>query len=123
MELLPGKSRLQMALHLLVNAGTTMLVGVMFGCILVSFITMHAKAQSSSITTTSSHFNAITVSTDIAVLTTEIHDLKSSVHDLSVKTDKVQSQADITQATGVGIGIAITFLQILGLLVAQTKEK
>ena len=107
-------------MHILVKAGTTMLVGVLFGCLLVSFITTRAKGQSNN--SNNSHFNAVTVSTDIAVLTTELRSMKESVHDLSTKVDKIQSQADITQATGAGIGLAITFLQLLGLFV-RTKER
>jgi hypothetical protein len=115
---LTKKSELYTKLHIIVKGGTTMLVGVLLGCLLTSVITMRAKGQPIPIT----HFNAVTITTDIAVLTNEVHGMKESMHDLTAKVEKVQSQADITQATGAGIGLAITFLQLLGLFV-KSKER
>jgi len=56
----------------------------------------------------------ITTDPSVIVVATRLSILESNTKDISTKLDHLQSEADITEAMGAGIGIAITFLQLLG---------
>lgn len=60
--------------------------------------------------------SARTITTDPAVIVvaTRVSILETNVAAMSAKMDHIQSEADTTEAMGAGIGLAITFLQLLG---------
>lgn len=62
-------------------------------------------------------------STNIAVLASQFHAQDETIRDVLRKMEALKSQADTTQATGVGIGITITFLQLLGFITTRKQER
>ena len=58
--------------------------------------------------------NVVAISTRVAIMDTTLQALLT-------KVDRLQSEADTTEAMGAGIGIAITLLQLLG-FIAKFKQ-
>jgi hypothetical protein len=58
--------------------------------------------------------NVIAISTRVTIMDT-------TLQALLIKVDRLQSEADTTEAMGAGIGIAITLLQLLG-FIAKFKQ-
>lgn len=51
---------------------------------------------------------------DMIIMTTKVGIMDTTLQELVRKVDHLQSEADTTEAMGAGIGLAITFLQLLG---------
>lgn len=50
----------------------------------------------------------------LITMSVKVNMMDATVMSLSTKLDRLQSEADTTQAIGTGIGISITLLQLLG---------
>ena len=106
------KEHSNVKIQLLIKALVLILAGMLIG----SGLSMRLHGQSSigyGVSKSLTDPNVIVVATRLQIL-------ESNQKDLSNKLDHLQSQADVTEATGVGIGLAITFLQLLGFF---TKQK
>lgn len=51
---------------------------------------------------------------DVIAVTMKVSMMEGTLAELNRKVDALKSEADTTEAMGAGIGLAITFLQILG---------
>ena len=76
------------------------LAGMLLGSALV--LRLHAQPQ-----------HGLSDREAIAV-TIKVGTLEASISELTRKVDALKSEADTTEAMGAGIGLAITFLQLLG---------
>lgn len=108
---LPTKKYNTLALHSIIRSLISILAGMLIGGGLVS----HIHAQSI-------HSTVKIMDPETIVLTTKVGMMETVLTSLVTKVDNIQSEADTTKAMGAGIGVTITFLQLLGFLVSR-KEK
>lgn len=108
---LPTKKYNTLALHSFIRSLIFILAGMLIGSGLVSHI--HAQPLHSVIKI---------MDPETIVLTTKVGMMETILTSLATKVDNIQSEADTTKAMGAGIGVTITFLQLLGFLVSR-KEK
>jgi len=108
---LPPKKYNRLKLEAIIRALTFILAGMLIG----GGLATHIHAQSL-------HSGIRTLDPETIVLTTKVGILETTLTSLVTKVDNIQSEADTTKAMGAGIGVTITFLQLLGFLVSR-KEK
>ena len=81
------------------------LLFVLAGMLIGSALTLSLHAQSHNLSQGDREAIAVTI---------KVGALEASIADLTRKVDALKSEADTTEAMGAGIGLAITFLQLLG---------
>jgi len=108
---LPCSKEKSIKLQLAIKALILMFAGMLIGSALA--IRLRGQAY---------HPNIGKLDPETIILTTKVSMMETTLTTLVNKVDKIQSQADTTEAIGTGIGVSITFLQLLGFLVSR-KEK
>lgn len=96
---------------------------ILLGMFLGSMLTIRLHGQGQPLSRMNNGYIPITQNQEqLVILSTKVTFIDSTVQDLSKKMDQLKTEADATQYMGAGIGIAITFLQLLGFL-AKNKER
>lgn len=103
--------------QVLIRSTILLLTGMILGGFLVN--RLHGQSHNNL---TGTEYQHIETMSSITALNVKVSGLEATVAEISRKLDKVQSQADTTEAMGAGIGLAITFLQLLGFFV-KSKER
>jgi hypothetical protein len=115
---LPERKQNRLRFITLIKALVFVLAGMLIGSGIS--VRLHGQSSGNSSSSNSSKFEKLDPQT--IILTTKVSMMDVTLNSLMSKVDHLQSEADTTEAMGAGIGVAITFLQLLGFLAAR-KER
>lgn len=110
-------------IHFLIRSIVLVLAGALIGG---GMSHLHGQPSPSRSVTGSTQFHDTLDKMEgeqLIVMTTKVAIMESTVAETSRKVDKLQSQADTTDARELGIGAAITFLQLLGFITPKKEAK
>jgi hypothetical protein len=99
---LPPPTERMIRFHLTLRALVLVLAGMLIG----GALAVHLRGQSPP--------SRKSADVEMIAVTTKVSIMEGTLNELVKKVDRIQSEADTTEAMGAGIGLAITGLQLLG---------